>query len=156
MDPDVLMLGEIRDAESASLASEFNRTGHRVFTTVHGDGCVDVLARLVSEEIGIHASTLAAKKFLSAVMYQKLLPKLCTVCRLPAVDHLTAKTQNLLRRKFLVDPQTMFVANEQGCSHCKVAELGLAGTKGLTVVAEILTPTDDILEAIKEQSWAVV
>lgn len=156
MDPDVLMLGEIRDAESASLASEFNRTGHRVFTTVHGDGCVDVLARLVSEEIGIHASTLAAKKFLSAVMYQKLLPKLCTVCRLPAVNHLTAKSQNLLHRKFMVDPQTMFVANELGCSHCKVAELGIAGTQGLTVVAEILTPTDDILEAIKEQNWAVV
>lgn len=54
MDPDVLMLGEIRDHDSASLASEFNRTGHRVFTTVHGDGCVDVLARLTGEEIGIH------------------------------------------------------------------------------------------------------
>lgn len=156
MDPDVLMLGEIRDAESASLASEFNRTGHRVFTTVHGDGCVDVLARLVSDEIGIHASTLAAKKFLSAVMYQKLLPKLCAACRLPAVNHLSVKTQDLLRRKYSVDPKTMFVANEHGCIHCKVAELGLAGTKGLTVVAEILTPTDDILEAIKEQSWSVV
>lgn len=156
MDPDVLMLGEIRDHDSASLASEFNRTGHRVFTTVHGDGCVDVLARLTGEEIGIHPSTLAAKKYLSAVMYQKLLPKLCLHCRKPAVNYLPASTQEVLRNKFFVDPSTMFVANEQGCPHCRVEELGLAGTKGLTVVAEILTPTDAILMAITKRDWAQV
>ena len=156
MDPDVLMLGEIRDHDSASLASEFNRTGHRVFTTVHGDGCVDVLARLTGEEIGIHPSTLAAKKYLSAVMYQKLLPKLCPYCKLPATDHLPAYTQELLRDKFAVDPGTMFVANEQGCPHCKVESVGLAGTKGLTVVAEILTPDDAILHAIRERDWMQV
>jgi type II secretory ATPase GspE/PulE/Tfp pilus assembly ATPase PilB-like protein len=156
MDPDALMLGEIRDAESASLASEFNRTGHRVFTTVHGDGCVDVLARMASEEIGIPPSTLAAKKYLSAVMYQKLLPKLCPHCKLPAIDHLSLETQTILREKFHVNPMTMFVANKEGCPHCKVAELGLAGTKGLTVVAEILTPTDEIQTAIKGRQWAQV
>jgi type II secretory ATPase GspE/PulE/Tfp pilus assembly ATPase PilB-like protein len=156
MDPDVLMLGEVRDHDSASLASEFNRTGHRVFTTVHGDGCVDVLARLTSEEIGIAPTTLAAKKYLSAVMYQKLLPKLCPHCKLPAVDHLPLKTQALLRHKFGVNPATMFVANEAGCPACKVEELGLAGTKGLTVVAEILTPNDSILAAIAQRDWAEV
>jgi type II secretory ATPase GspE/PulE/Tfp pilus assembly ATPase PilB-like protein len=156
MDPDVLMLGEIRDHDSASLASEFNRTGHRVFTTVHGDGCVDVLARLTGEEIGIHPSTLAAKKYLSAVMYQKLLPKLCVHCRKPAVHFLPASTQDTLRHKFFVDPSTMCVANEEGCPHCRVEELGLAGTKGLTVVAEILTPTDAILMAITQRDWAQV
>lgn len=156
MDPDVLMLGEIRDHDSASLASEFNRTGHRVFTTVHGDGCVDVLARLTSEEIGLHASTLAAKKFLSAVMYQKLLPKLCQHCKKPATERLGASRQAVLRNRFKVDPATMFTANPEGCPNCKVAELGLAGTKGLTVVAEILTPTDDILAAIAKRDWALV
>jgi type II secretory ATPase GspE/PulE/Tfp pilus assembly ATPase PilB-like protein len=156
MDPDVLMLGEIRDAESASLASEFNRTGHRVFTTVHGDGCVDVLSRLTSDEIGIHPSTLAAKKFLSAVMYQKLLPKLCPHCKLPAVEHLSQRTQQTLREKFGVDPASMFVANECGCDNCKIEELGITGTKGLTVVAEILTPTDEILDAIKVRDWTLV
>lgn len=156
MDPDVLMLGEIRDHDSASLASEFNRTGHRVFTTVHGDGCVDVLARLTGEEIGLHPSTLAAKKYLSAVMYQKLLPKLCPHCKLPATAHLPERTQQQLRHKFAVDPGTMFVANEQGCPYCKVESVGLAGTKGLTVVAEILTPNEAILHAIRERDWMQV
>jgi type II secretory ATPase GspE/PulE/Tfp pilus assembly ATPase PilB-like protein len=50
----------------------------------------------------------------------------------------------------------MCVANEEGCPHCRVEELGLAGTKGLTVVAEILTPTDAILMAITQRDWAQV
>lgn len=156
MDPDTLMLGEIRDRDSASLASEFNRTGHRVFTTVHGDGVVDVLARITGEEIGIHPSTLAAKKYLSAVMYQKLLPKLCPHCRVPAITVLSDKTVSILRTKFGVEPSAMYCANEVGCEHCRVEELGLAGTKGLTVVAEILTPTDAILARIRERDWAGV
>lgn len=153
MDPDVLMLGEIRDHESGSIASEFNRTGHRVFTTVHGDGCIDVLARLTSDEIGIHPQTLAAKKYLSAVMYQKLLPKLCPHCKVPAQTVLPEKTQQTLRQKFHVDPGTMFVANEQGCPHCRLADVGIAGTKGMTVVAEILTPTEEIRDSIRQQDW---
>lgn len=173
MDPDALMLGEIRDHDSASLASEFNRTGHRVFTTVHGDGCVDVLARLTSDEIGIHPSTLAAKKYLSAVMYQKLLPKLCPHCKVPAVNILPEHTISTLRLRFKVDPTTMYCANEDGCEHCvldyqenekDVGEkdpnapkpVGIAGTKGLTVVAEILTPTDSILDAIRNKDWPLV
>ena len=155
MDPDVLMLGEIRDHDSASLASEFNRTGHRVFTTVHGDGCVDVLARLTSDEIGIDPTTLAAKKYLSAVMYQKLLPKLCPHCKVPAINILPKKTIEVLRNKFLVDPATMFCASQEGCPHCKVVEVNLAGTKGLTVVAEILMPSDEIQCAIRSQDWAL-
>jgi len=156
MDPDVLMLGEIRDHDSASLASEFNRTGHRVFTTVHGDGCVDVLARLTSDEIGIDPVTLAAKKYLSAVMYQKLLPKLCPHCKVPAINLLPKETVDVLREKFHVDAGKMFCANKDGCTHCKVVEVNLAGTKGLTVVAEILMPTDEIQSAIRAKNWALV
>jgi len=166
MDPDVLMLGEIRDRDSASLASEFNRTGHRVFTTVHGDGCVDVLARLCSEEIGISPSTLAGKKYLTAVMYQKLLPKVCTHCRIPAVDVLPKATLSVLIENFKVNPQSMFCASETGCEHCRLklgsaatqnsalqSQPNIAGTKGMTVVAEILIPDDEILDAIKKRDW---
>ena len=153
MDPDVLMLGEIRDRESASLASEFNRTGHRVFTTVHGDGCIDVLARLCSSEIGIPSHTLAGKNFLSAVMYQKLLPQLCAFCKLPAVEVLDEEQLHLLRHKFQLSTESMFCANERGCEHCRVDEIGLAGTKGLSIVAEILIPDKPILQAIAKKDW---
>ena len=156
MDPDVLMLGEIRDKESASLASEFNRTGHRVFTTVHGDGCIDVLSRLCSDEIGISSNTLAGKNFLSAVMYQKLLPQLCEFCKLPARHVLDQAQISCLTDKFLLSIDSMFCANERGCDHCKVQEIGLAGTKGLSIVAEILIPNKKILQAIAIEDWASV
>jgi type II secretory ATPase GspE/PulE/Tfp pilus assembly ATPase PilB-like protein len=156
MDPDVLMLGEIRDHGTASMATEFNRTGHRVFTTVHGDGCVDVLSRMAGEELGISSHVLAAEKFLSAVMYQKLLPKLCPHCKKPAQEHLPASTQEILKEKFKVDPTTMFVANELGCEHCKLLEVGLVGTKGLTVVAEILVPNRLMFECIRDKQWPEV
>lgn len=153
MDPDVLMLGEIRDRESASLASEFNRTGHRVFTTVHGDGCIDVLARLCSDEIGISSSTLAGKNFLSAVMYQKLLPQLCEFCKLPASQVMDQEDLELLQDKFMLNTNTMFCANTRGCAHCRVDEVGLAGTKGLSIVAEILIPDKPILQCIAKEDW---
>ena len=166
MDPDVLMQGEIRDRDSASLASEFNRTGHRIFTTVHGDSCVDVLDRLAGDEIGINPSTLAAKKYLSAVMYQKLLPKVCQNCRIPAIQVLSEGTKNVLVKKFSVNPSSMFCANDEGCELCRInlnsaasltstvqAHHGIAGTKGMTVVAEILTPDDAIREAIRNKDW---
>jgi type II secretory ATPase GspE/PulE/Tfp pilus assembly ATPase PilB-like protein len=156
MDPDVLMLGEIRDKESASLASEFNRTGHRVFTTVHGDGCVDVLSRLCSEEIGISSQTLAGKNFLSAVMYQKLLPQLCTFCKLPARHILSQSQIELLAQKYKLDIGKIFCANEHGCDHCKVEEVGMAGTKGLSIAAEILIPDKSILMAIAKEDWSGV
>ena len=153
MDPDVLMLGEIRDRDSAEIASEFTQTGHRVFTTVHGNGCVDVLSRLTGEKIGIDPATLAAKSFLSAVMYQKLLPKLCPHCKVPALTVLPKKTVEILRDKFLVDAGTMFCSSVDGCSHCRVEEVNIAGTKGLTVVAEILMPSDEIQDAIRVKDW---
>lgn len=153
MDPDVLMLGEVRDKDSASLASEFNRTGHRVFTTVHGDGCVDVLARLTSEEIGIHPSTLAAKKYLSAVMYQKLMPLLCPHCKVPAKNLISQAKQDLLKTKFGVDISTMYCSSEVGCPHCRLEGIESGGTKGLTVVAEILVPNEEILELIRQKDW---
>lgn len=156
MDPDAIMLGEIRDRDSAEIASEFTETGHRAFSTAHGNGAVDVLKRLTGRKIGLDPETLGATNFLSAVMYQKLLPKLCPHCKVPAVHVLPKSTVDTLRDKFFVDAGTMFCANEQGCEHCIVKEVGIAGTKGLTVVAEILIPSEPIQQAIQEKDWAKV
>ena len=156
MDPDVLMLGEVRDRDSAEIASEFTQSGHRVFTTVHGNGCVDVLSRLTGAKIGIDPAILAANSYLSAVMYQKLLPKLCPHCKVPALTVLPKITVKVLQDKFFVDAGTMFCASKEGCSHCRIEEVDIAGTKGLTVVAEILMPSDAIQDAIRVKDWLLV
>jgi type II secretory ATPase GspE/PulE/Tfp pilus assembly ATPase PilB-like protein len=117
---------------------------------------VDVLTRLNSPEIGISASTLASRKFLSAVMYQKLLPKLCPHCKVLASSVLDRHKLQLLFEKFGLNVNLMYCASDEGCAHCRVHEVGLAGTKGLTVVAEILIPSADMLNAIAVCDWARV
>jgi len=89
-------------------------------------------------------------------MYQKLLPQLCAFCKLPAVEVLDEEQLHLLRHKFQLSTESMFCANERGCEHCRVEEIGLAGTKGLSIVAEILIPDKPILQAIAKEDWVGV
>ena len=156
MDPDVVMIGEIRDKVSASLAANAAASGHRIFTSIHGNSCIAVLMRMVSKELGMYPNMLADKEILSAVMYQKLIPKLCPHCKVPATSVLPQATLSLLTQRYKLDPGTMYCANEAGCVHCKIEEVSIAGKKGMTVVAEILTPNNDIRVAIKSENWLEV
>ena len=158
MDPDVLMVGEVRDQETGRLVSELTQTGHRCYTTAHGDGAVDGLARLCGGEIRMPPDTLAGSKFLSASLYQRLLPVLCPHCKIPATDStngLSTHKQRVLRDRYQLDAGTMFVANASGCSHCKPKIPGLeaTGTLGVTVAVEILIPTPRMRTAIANRDW---
>jgi type II secretory ATPase GspE/PulE/Tfp pilus assembly ATPase PilB-like protein len=158
MDPDVLMVGEVRDYETGHLISELTQTGHRTYTTAHGDGAVDGVARLCGGEIRMPPDTVAGNKFLSASLYQKLLPVLCSHCKIPATDaeHGLPKAKvDLLKSKFGLDPGTMFVAREGGCPHCqpKIPGLKSDGTVGVTVAVEIMLPTSEMRRAIVGRDW---
>lgn len=160
MDPDVLMVGEIRDHETAVLMSEFTRSGHRCYTTAHGDGAVDGLSRLCGEEIRMPAELLGGDRFISASIYQRLLPKLCVHCRQPAsgLTGLPGEKLQVLRQKFQLDPGTMYVGKEGGCTHCKPAVPGLRadGTRGVTVAAEVMVPNARMRELAAKREWAAV
>lgn len=78
MDPDLIMIGEIRDAQSAALAQQAVESGHPVYSTVHAAGCIEALSRL--ESLGVARDTLATPKFIAGFFYQKLLPKVCPKC----------------------------------------------------------------------------
>ena len=156
MDPDVLMIGEIRDRQTALAASQLNLTGHRVLTTVHGNDCAHVLSRLAGEDIGIPADVLASEGYLSAVMYQKLMPVLCPHCKLPATEHYSPAKQEVLKKKYGLDPSKMFTVNPKGCTHCINEDLEIYGIKGQTVVAEIMVPDAQILAAIMVKDWTLV
>jgi len=157
MDPDVLMVGEVRDHETAVLMSEFTRSGHRCYTTAHGDGAVDGLARLCGEEIKLPAELLGGERFLSASIYQRLLPKLCSSCKIPAdgPGGLPESKRHVLRQKFQLDPGTMFVGREGGCPQCKPEVPGLKadGTKGVTVAAEVVIPNARMRELAAARNW---
>ena len=153
MDPDVGMIGEIRDTESARIATELTQTGHRVLSTVHGEGTVDVLSRMTGDLLQVPADILGTKKYLTAVIYQKLLPLLCAHCKIPAPRLLSKEKQHVLTSKFFVDVGTMYTANVEGCDKCRLNGVSTEGTKGQTVVAEILTPDDAMRIRMKEKNW---
>lgn len=158
MDPDALMVGEVRDYETGRLTAEFTQSGHRCYTSAHGEGCVDGLARLCGGEIRMPPDTLSGSKFLSASIYQRLLPKLCPHCRIPASDPergLSASKKKILKEKFSLDPGTMYVANPGGCSHCapQIAGLKATGTAGVTTAVEILLPNSEMRACIARRDW---
>ncbi len=84
MDPDRGIVGEIRDPSTAKIALEFSQSGHPAAATMHGDGSIDCLIRLTGDSLKVPAQDLAGSKTLNTVLYQMLLPKLCTKCKIPA------------------------------------------------------------------------
>jgi len=90
MDPDVIMIGEVRDEQSAELLIEAVQTGHKVMSTIHAGSALSILGRL--ENLGIDKDTLADNEFLSGLIYQKLFPVLCPHCSLSLKDgHIPTK-----------------------------------------------------------------
>lgn len=77
-DPDILMIGEVRDSQSASLLVSATQSGHQVLSTVHAPSAVGIIPRL--ESLGISRDVLSSSDFISGLIYQKLLPKICPHC----------------------------------------------------------------------------
>ncbi|WP_321820763.1 MULTISPECIES: GspE/PulE family protein [unclassified Burkholderia] len=147
MDPDAVLVGEIRDKESAGLFRDIAESGHRAFATVHAPSAIDIITlRLVSDELGIPRDVIATPGFLNLLIYQALLPVTCTNpdCRLCARDAITrgVVTREYIdnvKRLFDIDPEKMFFRNPDGCHLCRREGLPeLNGARGRTVIAEMI------------------
>lgn len=136
-DPDIIMLGEIRDIETAEIAIKAAMTGHLVFSTLHTNDCPSTIGRLV--DIGIPPYMLAS--VVSMVLSQRLVRKLCPHCKV-----LTASTNptELEDMGFLKSeiPQ-LNIYKTAGCSEC----IG-SGYKGRVGLYELMVITDRIEEVI--------
>ena len=131
-DPDKILVGEIRDAETAQIAVQSALTGHLVFTTVHANTVFDVVGRF--EQFGIDAYSFASA--VNGVLAQRLLRRLCPHCAVPA-DALRALDDEVLHAviaKRAAPPRFMAA---KGCEHCRGT--GYAGRFALGEVLE-LTP----------------
>ena len=136
-DPDVIVLGEMRDEESAQLALEAAMTGHLLFTSVHANNAIAALHRL--ENLGCGRALIAQS--VALVLVQRLVRKLCSACR--KVDPPTpALLESLVSRK-IVDKGTQVLVHAVGCDAC-----GGTGYEGRAVVVEALQVTDPVREAI--------
>ena len=129
-DPDKIMVGEIRDSETAQIAIQSALTGHLVFTTVHANNVIDVLGRFLN--MGVEPYQFVSA--LNCVLAQRLVRLICTHCKRPA-----PVSEELLCESAL-DPalaHTHTFYEGAGCIEC-----GGTGYKGRMAICELLDLTD--------------
>lgn len=138
-DPDVIMLGEVRDTHSGRFAQAAVQSGHAVYGTLHGNSAVGAFSRLSSDTIGIDRDTLCMPGFVTLLVYQRLLRVLCPKCKLPALRAIPdAMVEQIVR--FGINPEKVFTRNKEGCEHCD-----FIGATGRTVCAEVILPDRELL-----------
>ena len=136
-DPDKIMVGEIRDNETAQIAINSALTGHLVFTTVHANNVLDVLGRFLN--MGVEPYQFVSA--LNCVLAQRLVRIICTHCKRPA------KTSALLLEESGLDPRIQHTFYEGiGCIECNGT-----GYKGRMAICELLDLSDHIRELILEK-----
>lgn len=117
-DPDVVMVGEIRDLETAEIAIKAAQTGHLVLSTLHTNSAADTVIRL--SNMGIENFNLASS--LNMIIAQRLARRLCPHCK--QTDPLTPT----LRKEFNLEQQhPIFKASPQGCHECNLGYMGRVG-----------------------------
>lgn len=139
LDPDAVLVGEIRDHETGGMFRDIAESGHRAFATVHAPSAIDTITmRLTSEEIGIPKDVIATPGFINLLVYQALVPKLCK-CSVQATSVYDEEYLALIKRLFDLDIQKIRAKNKNGCELCCRPSLPeLNGTRGRTVVAEMI------------------
>src|SRR5438552_9763309 len=138
-DPDKIMVGEIRDNETAQLAINSALTGHLVFTTVHANNVLDVLGRFLN--MGVEAYQFVSA--LNCVLAQRLVRVICTHCKRPH------KVSRAMLEESGLDPALEYTHTFYegiGCIEC-----GGTGYKGRMAICELLDLTDRIREMILER-----
>ncbi len=138
-DPDKIMVGEIRDPETAQIAIQSALTGHLVFTTVHANNVFDVIGRFLHMQVDPYSFISA----LNCILAQRLVRVLCPHCKTPVRYGAEALAESGL------DPArhagTVFY-EPKGCADCN-----FTGYQGRTAIAEILELSDPIRELILEK-----
>jgi len=150
-DPDVIMIGEMRDHETASTAVEASLTGHLVFSTLHTNNAPETLTRLL--DMGLDPFSFADA--LLAVLAQRLARALCPDCKeqLPATEDEMEEIINAYGRESFAahfgtrDPTTFKLGHPRGCSTC-----GGSGYKGRIGLHELLVTNEEIKRAIQQKA----
>jgi type IV pilus assembly protein PilB len=140
-DPDVILVGEIRDRETAQIAVEAALTGHLVLSTLHTNDAPSALTRLT--EMGIETFLVASA--LDCVLAQRLARRLCEKCKEPYVP----TEDELIHAMFPFDPTDELpkLYRPVGCTAC-----GKTGYKGRLAVHEVMTVTEEIERLVVEKA----
>ncbi len=137
-DPDIIMVGEIRDLETAQIAVQAGQTGHMIISTVHANSAVGAFTRLL--DMGLEPFQVSS--CISGVIAQRLVRKLCPKCVQPAEPDLVA-----LEMLATDIPKDFRCFSAPGCSYC-----GNSGYRGRLAVVEFLRMSDQIASAITSKA----
>jgi len=135
-DPDIVLVGEIRDGETADIAVKAALTGHLVLSTLHTNNASGVIARLI--DMGVPPFLIASSLILAQA--QRLYRRLCPVCKKPCMPHPDILTANRIDPAFF---EGVTIFEPSGCTKCN----GI-GYKGRAAIMEVLTVTETIRAAI--------
>jgi type IV pilus assembly protein PilB len=138
-DPDKIMVGEIRDTETAQIAIQAALTGHLVFTTVHANNVIDVIGRFLN--MGVEPYNFVSS--LNCVLAQRLIRMLCKVCRRPYRPSDDELIESGLRPE---QHRDRIFYKSVGCDACNHT-----GYRGRTAIHELLDLSDNIREMIIER-----
>ncbi len=130
-DPDVIMVGEIRDRETAEIATHAALTGHLVFSTLHTNDAAGAVSRLV--DLGVEPFLISSS--LSGILAQRLVRKICVDCReeyVPSADMIKD-----IGSQFLAGNEKVKFYRGKGCGHCSKS-----GYKGRLAIFELLVPDE--------------
>jgi len=139
-DPDIILVGEIRDKETAEIAVQASLTGHLVFTTLHTNDAPSSIVRLL--DLGLEAFLLTAT--IEAIVAQRLVRRICLKCK-EQYTPTEAELMELELRPEDVKGRTFF--RGRGCDACNNS-----GFKGRMALFEIMVIDDDIREMIMNQA----
>lgn len=128
-DPDILMVGEVRDSLTAETLTGAVQSGHQVFTTIHASSAFGVINRL--ENFGVSRETLSSPQFIAGLVYQKLLPQLCPHCSVPIKNAKIPKRFPL--EKIIIDNYEMF-----GVPITTIEEIKKTMNESSNIVTELL------------------
>jgi type IV pilus assembly protein PilB len=139
-DPDVILIGEIRDLETAEIAVKAAQTGHMVLATLHTNDAPQSITRLMN--MGVPSYNVAAA--LNLIMAQRLARRLCKVCKRP----LELPRQTLLKEGFSAEEidAGLTIYEAVGCDHCT------GGYKGRIGIYQVMTISDEMRKLITREA----
>jgi type IV pilus assembly protein PilB len=139
MDPDIILVGEIRDEETAGIAVEAALTGHLLVSTLHTNDAPSTIARI--GEMGVEPFNISAS--LVCVCAQRLLRRVCKSCKVP---HEPVGREKDIIEKALGWTGQIFQASPQGCPNC-----GGTGYKGRVGIHELMVNSEELTEGINKE-----
>lgn len=138
-DPNILMVGEIRDKDTAQIAVEAALTGHQVISTLHTNDSASAVTRLI--ELGVEPFLVASS--LECVMAQRLARQLCLECR----EEFTPNPEHLKAVNFPAVPKSTKLFRPVGCSHC-----ANTGYRGRLAVQEVMFVSEAIEQMVLDRT----